>query len=68
MGKKHLYSLTLILKESELDKDAIVNCDETWCEVRRFNKYTTKYMWMLVNKVQGFVPSSMTRAREEGKY
>ena len=32
-GKKHLDSLILL-------KDAIVNCDETWYKVRRFNKYT----------------------------
>ena len=39
-GKKHLDSLIPVLKESALEKDAIVNCDETWCKVRRFNKYT----------------------------
>lgn len=54
-GKKHLDSLIPILKESALEKDAIVNCDETWCKVRRFNKYTKKYMWVLVNKAQGIV-------------
>ena len=54
-GKKHLDSLIPILKEAALEKNAIVNCDETWCKVRRFNKYTKKYMWVLVNKAQGIV-------------
>lgn len=31
------------LKESALEKDSIVNCDETWCKVRRYNRYTKKY-------------------------
>ena len=38
-----------------MEKDSIVNCDETWCKVRRFNKYTKKYMWVLLNKAQGIV-------------
>ena len=54
-GKRHLDSLIPILKDAALEKDAIVNCDETWCKVRRFNKYTKKYMWVLVNKAQGIV-------------
>ena len=54
-GKKHLDSLIPMLKDAALEKDAIVNCDETWCKVRRFNKYTKKYMWVLVNKAQGIV-------------
>lgn len=33
----------------------IVNFDETWCKVRRFNRYTKKYMWVLVNKAHGIV-------------
>lgn len=43
------------LKDAALEKDAIVNCDETWCKVRRFNRYTKKYMWVLVNKAHGIV-------------
>lgn len=54
-GKRHLDSLIPLLKEAALEKDAIVNCDETWCKVRRFNKYTKKYVWVLVNKSQGVV-------------
>lgn len=29
-------------KNKALEKDSIVNCDETWCKVRRFNKYMKK--------------------------
>ena len=54
-GKKHLDSLIPMLKDAALEKDAIVNCDETWCKVRRFNRYTKKYVWVLVNKAQGVV-------------
>lgn len=44
-----------MLKDAALEKDAIVNCDEIWCKVRRYNRYTKKYMWVFVNKVQGIV-------------
>lgn len=54
-GKRHLDSLIPLLKEAALEKDAIVNCDETWCKVRRYNQYTKKYIWVLVNKTQGVV-------------
>ena len=42
-------------KNKALEKDSIVNCDETWCKVRRFNKYMKKYMWVLVNKAERIV-------------
>lgn len=42
-------------KDKALEKDSIVNCDETWCKVRRFNKYMKKYMWVLVNKSEKIV-------------
>lgn len=54
-------------EDKALEKDSIVNCDETWCKVRRFNKYMKKYMWVLVNKaerimiyVTKFIQYSMT--------
>ena len=53
--KKHLDSLIPMLKEAALKKDVIVNYDEAWCKVRRFNRYTKKYVWVLVNKSQGIV-------------
>ena len=51
-GKGHLDKLIFRLKEIALEKDCILNCDETWCKVRRLNRYTKKYMWVLVNKAQ----------------
>ena len=54
-GKVYLDNLIPSLKEMALEKGAIVNCDETWCKVRRYNKYTKKYMWVLVNKSLGIV-------------
>ena len=37
-GKKYLDELVCVLKSIALEKDSIVNCDETWCKVR-------KYVW-----------------------
>ena len=37
-------------------KDAIVNCDETWCRVRmEVGGYKKKYIWCLVNKAAHIV-------------
>lgn len=33
-----------------LEKDSIVNCDETWCRVKVADSYKKKYIWCLVNK------------------
>lgn len=33
-GKRYLDELVLVLKFIALEKDSIVNCDETWCKVR----------------------------------
>lgn len=30
----------------------IVNCDETWCKVRKYDHYKKCYIWVLVNKAQ----------------
>lgn len=38
------------LKRIALEKDSIVNCDETWCRVKVFEKYRRRYIWCLVNK------------------
>ena len=54
-GKRHLDRLVKELKDKALERDSIVNCDETWCKVRRFNKYLKKYMWVLVNKSEKIV-------------
>lgn len=54
-GKKKLDAVIVHLKERALEKDSIINCDETWCKVRRFNKFTKKYIWVLVNRSQKIV-------------
>ena len=51
-GKKHLDKLVCVLKEIALEKDSIVNCDETWCKVRKYDHYKKCYIWVLVNKAQ----------------
>lgn len=38
------------LKKECLEKDSIVNCDETWCRVKVNGEYKKKYIWCLVNK------------------
>ena len=38
------------LKDNCLEKDSVVNCDETWCRVKADGKYRKRYVWCLVNK------------------
>ena len=38
------------LMEQCLEKDSVVNCDETWCRVKVGGEYRKKYIWCLVNK------------------
>lgn len=38
------------MKKSCLEKDSIINCDETWCRVKVNGEYKKKYIWCLVNK------------------
>lgn len=54
-------------KDKALEKDSIVNCDETWCKVRRFNKYMKKYMWVLVNKAERIVIFFYDEGRGAGR-
>lgn len=51
-GKQYLDKLVSVLKEIALEKDSIVNCDETWCKVRKYDRYRKCYIWVLVNKVE----------------
>ena len=51
-GKKYLDGLVRVLKSVALEKDSIVNCDETWCKVRKYDHYKKCYIWVLVNKAQ----------------
>ena len=54
-GKKYLDKLVKVLKDVALEKDSIVNCDETWCKVRKYDHYRKCYIWVLVNKVEQIV-------------
>lgn len=38
-----------------LEKDSIVNCDETWFKVRKYDHYRKCYIWVLVNKAEQIV-------------
>ena len=51
-GKVYLDKLVESLKEVALEKDSIVNCDETWCKVRKYDHYKKCYIWVLVNKAE----------------
>ena len=42
----------MVLKTIALEKDSIVNCDETWCKVRKYDHYKKCYIWVLVNKAE----------------
>ena len=54
-GKTYLDELVKVLKEVALEKDSIVNCDETWCKVRKYDHYKKCYIWVLVNKAEQIV-------------
>ena len=43
-GKKYLDELVCVLKSIALEKDSIVNCDETWCKVRKYDHYKKCYI------------------------
>lgn len=49
-GSMYFTHVVNCLKNKALCKDAIINCDETWCRVQRYNKYLKKYIWCLVNR------------------
>ena len=51
-GKAYLDELVKVLKDVALEKDSIVNCDETWCKVRKYDHYKKCYIWVLVNKAE----------------
>ena len=54
-GKVYLEKLVESLKEVALEKDSIVNCDETWCKVHKYDHYKKCYIWVLVNKAERVV-------------
>lgn len=49
-GNPQLVTKFDVLKDVALEKDSIVNCDETWCKVRKYDHYKKCYIWVLVNK------------------
>ncbi len=54
-GGSYLKELIPHLKDAALVRDSFVNCDETWCRVRRQGGYSKKYIWCLVNKAARIV-------------
>ncbi len=49
-GGVYVTELIRILKDKALEKDSVINCDETWCRVKVAGRYMKKYLWCLVNK------------------
>ncbi len=55
-GVPHLKKMIPYLLAMALEKDAVINCDETWCRVRmEVGGYKKKYIWCLVNKAAHIV-------------
>ena len=50
-GSRFFKGVIEYLKDHCLEKDSIVNCDETWCRVKAGGKYRKKYVWCLVNRL-----------------
>ena len=61
--KIYLDELVCVLKSIALEKDSIVNCDEIWCKVRKYDHYrsATFGFWSTRLGKQPF--SSMRMAR-----
>ncbi len=43
------------LKNRAMEKDSIVNCDETWCRVKVQDIYRKRYIWCIVNREEKIV-------------
>lgn len=69
-GSTHFTGLIAYLKNTCLEKDSIVNCDETWCRVKHEGCYKKKYIWCLVNKLSVDIEHlcCMAHARAKFKY
>ena len=50
-GSQFFKGVIEYLKDQCLEKDSVVNCDETWCRVKAGGKYRKKYVWCLVNRL-----------------
>lgn len=49
-GARFLAGIVRELKDKALEKDSVINCDETWCQVKVLDKYRKRYIWCLVNR------------------
>ena len=49
-GGSYMAELVKVLKNMCLEKDSVINCDETCCRVKIQDTYKKKYIWCLVNK------------------
>ena len=49
-GSQFFNGVLEYLKDNCLEKDSVVNCDETWCRVKVDGEYRKRYLWCLVNK------------------
>ena len=58
-GKTYLDELVCVLKSIALEKDSIVNCDETWCKVRKYDHYKKCYIWFWSTRLRKQPFSSM---------
>lgn len=54
-GSFHINKMIGFLKECCLEKDSVINCDETWCKVKVQATYRKRYIWCLVNKAEKIV-------------
>ena len=49
-GSRFFKGVIEYLKDNCLEKDSVVNCDETWCRVKVAGKFRKRYVWCLVNR------------------
>ena len=49
-GSRFFKGVIEYLKDNCLEKDSVVNCDETWCRVKVAGKFHKRYVWCLVNR------------------
>ena len=49
-GSRFFKGVIAYLKNNCLEKDSVVNCDETWCRVKVAGRFRKRYVWCLVNR------------------
>lgn len=54
-GGVELRKLIPALLDMAVEKDSVINCDETWCKVRVNGEYRKRYTWCLVNRERKIV-------------